>query len=36
MFELVKGKYFVKKELLLSSFTAVMQLMEGSAPWIAN
>ena len=33
LFDLIKGKYFNKKELLLDSFAKVMELMEEESPW---
>lgn len=36
MFELISGKYFNNKEVLLDSFARVMSLMENESPWIKD
>lgn len=36
MFELISGKYFNNKEVLLDSFAKVMSLMENESPWIKD
>lgn len=36
MYQLISGKYFNKKELLMTSFTNVMSLMERESPWIKD
>ena len=36
MFELINGKYFNNKELLVDSFCKLMSLMETSSPWCKN
>ena len=33
MFELISGKYFINKELLIDSFMRIMDLMESQSPW---
>lgn len=33
MFELISGKYFTNKELLIESFSKIMALMEMQSPW---
>jgi hypothetical protein len=33
MYDLIAGKYFNNKELLVESFAKVMALMEQASPW---
>ena len=36
MFELISGKYFNNKEVLIDSFSKVMSLMDNDSPWIKD
>lgn len=34
LFQLIQSKYFVKKEILLESFSRILELMEGQSPFL--